>query len=218
MGRKQHRDYRAWKCSICLVMLTFISSSTNAETPNLLGYLPILALPPNYPIGYVPHKRVFTGEIFTKDSDADLDSGELVFFPKDYLGILESSFVQTVRSHSISVKSYQTIAQARVNHCPLIIWVIPLSFLVEDETKAFIKILYRAIWLDPNRPFKEWTVETSYTDPQMPRSITSDTLVYMIGHHEFNFQPQRALLTIASVKNIESFLHQLSNATAEMSR
>lgn len=206
------------------------SSPTTGQLPTLeerglvarladrVGHLPFVPLPPNYPPGYAPHERVFTGEVFTKDPSSTLDPHRLVFFPKDYLTILESSFVQTLRSRGIAAKPYRAISQAREDNCQLLVWGAPLSFHVDGDTNAIVRILYTVIALPRGDLLAEEVIETPYSDPRMPPSITSDTLVFMVGNHEFNFQPQRALLAIASARNAAALVDKLASIPAGSNR
>lgn len=173
-------------------------------------YLQPVPLPPNYPRGYQPHPRVFTGEVFSLNPSSSLTDASLLFFPKDYLQILESSTVITFHAQGIKIAAVASLAEARASECELVLQLAPLVFHVEGETTATVRILYRAHLLAGLTLVFDTVLGVDVNDPRLPKSITSDALVFLVGNHEFNFQPQRALLALAASRTAEEFLKQVS--------
>lgn len=174
-------------------------------------YLPPVPLPPNSPSGYRPHPRVFTGEVLTNNPLSPIDSPSLIFFPGDYLGILESSIVTTFRSQGVALAPVLSAADARQSGCQILFLIAPLTFHVVAETNvATVRILYLAYRLpELRRVFKD-TIEMRQS-ALLPKSISSDALAFLVGNHGFNFQPQRALLAVTASRNA---LHLLSHLDA----
>jgi hypothetical protein len=174
-----------------------------------IGYIDFIPLPPNYPPGYFLNERGFTGELFSKKPMLPLSSSDILFVPKDYLRILESSFFQTLRYAGFDVQKYSSILDAKMDKASVLILGLPLSFHVVDETKAVVNISYKIYRLPQEIILWEGPIETQLVHDQLPRSISGKTIIFMVGNHQFNFQPQRALLAIASNKNTVELLNRL---------
>lgn len=160
-------------------------------------YLDFLPLPATYPPGYSRAERVFTGEVFAREPGAPLDSQGLLFVPRDHQAILESTFLYTFRSLGIVLRKYPTIHEAESAGCRMLIWGAPVGLHVEDESRAVVQILYTVFRFPGTALIWQGTVEAEHTRHDLPRSLTGDDLVFLIGNHRFNFQPQRALLAVA---------------------
>ena len=109
-----------------------------------IGYLGVLPMPRNYPLGYFPNKYVFTGEIYSKQPDSPLNSNNL-FVPIDYCKIIESTLVAVMRFEGICVKPYSTITMAKDDAVSYILLITPHVFHVESESKALVKLNFSII-------------------------------------------------------------------------
>lgn len=174
-----------------------------------VGYLEFVPLPPNYPPEFIPHERVFTGEIFSKDHTTSLPAADLIFVPKDYVHIMESSFFHALRFTGLNVKKYASMREAKSDGCDLLIVGALLAFHVEDESKALIKIFYKVSSLVNPRTVWEGRIENQFVHTTIPRSISGKALIFLVGSHEFNFQPQRTLLAAAVYNNTMDLLTEL---------
>jgi hypothetical protein len=181
-----------------------------------IAYTDFLPLPPNYPPGYLPNERCFTGEIFSKNPASSLSSGNLLFVPKDYQKILESSFFQTFRASGFDIKKHPSVQEAKTDKASLMIGGIPLIFHVENENRAIVKIAYKIISLPEERILWEGIIDSQFNHDQVPASISSKTLVFLVGNHQFNFQPQRALLAFASHKNAMDLLSRIRSILGDL--
>ena len=174
-----------------------------------VGYLEFIPLPTNYPPEFTPHERVFTGEIFSKDHTTSLPAADLIFVPKDYNNIMESSFFHALRFAGLNVKKYVSMREAKSDGCDLLIVGALLAFHVEDESRALIKIFYKVSSLVNQRTVWEGRIENQFIHTTVPRSISSRALIFLVGNHEFNFQPQRTLLAAAVYNNTMDLLTEL---------
>lgn len=177
------------------------------------GYLDFIPLPHNYPSGYLPHERVFTGEVYAQDPTSSLPASDLRFVPKDYRQILESAFSQGLKTSGLTPSKYSSIREARLAGCDLLVQGVPLAFHVEDESKAVVTVYYKVFTPNDRRTVWEGQIDTEFAHTGVPRSITGRVLVFLVGSHEFNFQPQRALLAVAAYNNALDFLNTLATVT-----
>lgn len=189
-------------------------STINSLTRVKLGYLDFIPLPHNYPAGYLPHERVFTGEVFSTDPSSSLPASDLRFVPKDYPQILESAFSQALRTFELTPNKYSSIREARAAGCDLMVQGVPLAFHVEDESKAVVSIFYKIFTPSDRKTVWEGRIDTEFGHAGVPRSITGRVLVFLVGSHEYNFQPQRTLLTAAAYNNAIDFLTSLTTAAS----
>ncbi|TSA00848.1 MAG: hypothetical protein D4R81_07190 [Nitrospiraceae bacterium] len=176
-----------------------------------IGYLEFVPLPQNYPPEYFPHERVFTDEVFSKDPTVALPSPDLLFVPKDYPSILDSSFSRAAGFSKLTFKKYTSVREATSDGCDLLIVGAPLAFHVEDESKAVIKIFYKVYSPANQKTVWEGYIENQFLHTAIPRSISDKALIFLVGSHEFNFQPQRVLLAAAVYNNTMELLLELRN-------
>lgn len=179
------------------------------------GYLDFIPLPRNYPVGYSPHQRVFTGEVFSRNPESGLPSPGLRFVPKDYLLILESAFSQALYGSGVNPTRYTSLQEARASGCDLLIVGAAQEFYVEDESKAVVKVFYTLYSPSQQRTIWQRSIESEFVHTGLPRSVTGKSLVFLVGSHEFNFQPQRALLAVATYNNTVELLTEFVRATRE---
>lgn len=177
-----------------------------------IGYLDFVPLPQNYPSGYVAHERVFTGEVYSRDPSSSLPSPDLRFVPKDYPRILESAFSQALSASGVTPTKYSSIREARSAGCELLVIAAPLAFHVDDESKAAVGIFYKVYVPRERKTLWEGRIETEFVHTGVPRSITGRALVFLVGSHEYNFQPQRTLLAAAAFNNALEFLTRIAAA------
>ena len=158
-----------------------VAMETHPLKNERVGYIDFIPLPPNYLSGYSLNERCFTGELFSKEPTSPLSDASLLFVPKDYQHILESSFLQTLVAAGLSVKKYSSIQEARVDGATLLIWGLPLNFHVENETKAVVKISYKLYRLPQGTIVWEDVIENQFIYDHLPWSISGKTLVFMVG-------------------------------------
>ncbi len=175
-----------------------------------VGYIDFFSLPPNYPAGYFSNEKCFTGELFSENPMAPLSDSNVLFVPKDYRYILASAFIHTLKAIGINVKKYSSIQEAKMDGASVLILGFPLVFHVESKEKAIVKISYKLFRLPQETKMWENIIESQFIYDHLPWSISEKTLVFMVGSHQFNFQPQRALLAFVSHKNTLELLARLN--------
>lgn len=179
------------------------------------GYLDFLPLPTNYSSVYFLNERVFTGEVYSKDPTSSLSSLLLDGFllvPKDYHTIIETTFYQTLISKNFQLKKYASLEDAKSDGCTMLILGVPQAFHVENETKAHVNIHYRVYKLPQETILWEGSLSNQFIHNDIPSSLSRKTLIFMPGMHQFNFQPQRAILAYAVYDNTINLLSKLEES------
>jgi hypothetical protein len=181
----------------------------NLKNKNV-GYINFVPLSPNYPFGYLPKERVFTGEIFSSDSKSEISSAEDIFVPEDFLNILEATFENTLRYGQLHPKKYASIKEAGKENVPFVIQGILMDFQVKKEKVAIVRILYRIYDGFSGKAVWEGEIKNSFVHEKLPSSLQNID-VFLIERHLFNFQPQRTLLAFAVYNNTIDLMNQLKS-------
>ncbi len=180
---------------------------------NNIGYLDFVPLSPTYPPDYLPKERVFTGEVYSKDPGSAISIEEDLFVPKDYLNILESTFTNTLKSGHLQPKRYSSVQDAQKDSIPLVICGIPVEFKVKGESNAIVKIYYRFYDTYSNQILWEGEIRSSFINTKLPSSLKNDKGknidIFMLSNHQYNFQPQRALLALAVYNSTVDLMYKL---------
>lgn len=179
-----------------------------------IGYLTFIPLSKNYPSGYFPNERVFTGELYSKDSGSAIAIEDDIFVPKDYMNILETGFTNTLKYALLQPKKYTSLQDARSDGIPVVIWGTPIVFKVMNETHAKVEIYYRIYDTDKEEILWEGKISSSFDHIRLPSSLKNDkgkkVDIFMTGRHQYNFQPQRALLALAVHNNTVDLMIKLN--------
>jgi hypothetical protein len=195
----------------------FSKETTSVETlSNLnnlinqkIGYLNFIPLPPNYPKNYFPLERVFTEELFAKNPQTPINETDIIFVPKDYLNIIERTFLNTLATSHLKVQKLTSMNDAIKKNVSLVIIAAPTRFQVNRMTEAVVVIQYQVYDSSGNKVLWENEIASSFNRGGLPSSL-KDTEVFILGKHQFNFQPQRAILAMAVYKNFLDFITQLN--------
>lgn len=210
----------------CIIMIFFFLHSfksysqeiTQLNTPlrfnnlnnNKIGYFDFIPLPPYYSLEYSLKDRVFTGEVYSKDGKLPISAKKDLFVPKDYIAILESIFVNTLKQGLLDPKKYETFSEAENDNVPVLIWCAPVIFHVEGEKKAIVKLIYRIYQVEKKEVLWEGEISSSFIHYKMPSSLIG-TEIFRIGEHKFNFQPQRSHMAFATYNCMVDFMNRLKD-------
>lgn len=175
-----------------------------------IGYLDILPLPPDYPSGLSPVEACFTGELFAKDVHSMLTDSGHIFVPSDYLNIIRSSLMATLRTSGFTVTHYPTQEQAKSDGTTILLFAAPVDFYVKDETHAVVELSYILYSFSKNTIIKRLSIREELSE-DLPKSLLTDFPIFLVGHHAFNFQPERALLASAARRTVLSFLDKTTH-------
>lgn len=178
-----------------------------------VGYLGILPLPKNYPLGYFPNKYVFTGEIYTKQSDIPAHSSN-IFVPADYEKIIESTLIAVMRFENVVITQYSSIDTAKNDGVSYLLLITPRIFHVESESKALIKLCFTIIDISSLGIVYEGLFSKEIKRKDIPSTIKQN-LIITLGSHEYNFQPQRALLAEGAYWCVMDFIKFVSCENSE---
>lgn len=173
-----------------------------------VGYLGILPLPKNYPLGYFPNKYVFTGEIYTKQSDIPAHSSN-IFVPVDYERIIESTLIAVMRFENVFITQYSSIDAAKNDGVSYLLLITPHIFHVESESKALIKLCFTIIDISSREIVYEGLCSKEIKRKDIPSTVKQN-LIITLGTHGYNFQPQRALLAEGVYRCVMDFITSAS--------
>jgi len=184
-------------------------SNLNNLINQKIGYLNFIPLPPNYPKNYFQLERVFTEEIFAKNPQTPINETDIIFVPKDYLNIIERTFLNTLATSNLKIQKLISMNDAIKKNVSLVIIAAPTRFQVNGMTEAVVGIQYQVYNSSQNKVLWENEIVSSFNRGGLPSSL-EDTEVFILGKHQFNFQPQRAILAMAVYKNFLDFIAQLN--------
>ena len=179
-----------------------------------VGYLDFLPLPVDYPRNYTVSERVFTKEIFTRDPSISIPAlvrKKYLFVPNDYLAILESSFTQTMTAEGMNIYKYKSLQDADSDGCDFVIWGAPLEFHAVKGSTAIVSVYYKIYQSPGEKVIWDGSIESKLEKSFLPKSINKEDVIFTIGNHGFNFQPQRSLLAFATYRNTMKFLNELEH-------
>ena len=174
------------------------------------GLIEIFPLPRHYEKGYVPIERCFTGELWSTNPKSSLMSRGLVFVPSDYKEIVGASFLHALREQKVAVTQHATVEEAARAGADLVVAISPARFAVlADSHTSQVDLHY--VVIDPTKRDIIWSgaiTNTTRVD-DLPPSIHSRTLIFMVGTHSLNFQPERTLLALGTQRNVMDFLRTI---------
>ena len=188
-----------------------VGKPSNKDFQNkTFGFLEILPLPVSYQTNYHPLERCFTGEIYSARPKDPLSSSGLVFIPNDYKEIIGASFLQTLREKNLRVASYSSTDAAATAAVDLLVAIAPTRFaVVNDRRLAQVNVFYRVINPRSGQLFWEGTIKKEWGTNGLPASLDSKGLVFMVGAHSLNFQPERSVLAFTMRQNVQELVSTL---------
>jgi len=177
-----------------------------------IGFVEVFPLSTDSMRGRLPHQRCFTGELYTQKPKSPLSNSGLLFIPSDYVEIIGASFRQVLRDNQLAFEQYSSLETAADAGADILVSMSPMTFSVQHDTQlAQVEIYYHAAQPRTGKRIWDGQITSVRKTANLPRSVHSKTIIFMVGTHGFNFQPERALLAATTYANVVDLLLQLEN-------